>query len=246
MPSFAENLKDSPGSPQNRLQNIIGSISLLLLSVAYLTHLGFIPLNIENDEARRALVAAEMMISGDYITPTLNGEIYLNKPPLYNWIIALYFKISGGYSMFALRLPVIVATLAMGWIVFHFTKKHLGKTIAFFTAFAFMTNGRTLIYDSFVGLIDTTFAMLVYLSFMLVYVYGEKKKYFHLFMITYLLVALGFLMKGLPALVFQAITLLTWAIWKKKFRVLFHIAHFAGIGLLALILGITTMLIFEE
>jgi len=232
-----KNLIYPPGSDKNSLQNIVGVISLILLTTAYLTHLDFIPLNVENDEARRALVAAEMIISGDYLTPTLNGELYLNKPPLYNWIIAVYFKLSGGYSMFALRLQVIVATLLMGWLVYVYTAKHLDKTVAFFTAFAFMTNGRTLIYDSFLGLIDTTFALFVYLSFMLVYIYGNKKKYFHLFLITYLLTALGFLMKGMPALVFQAITLLTWAVWKRKFKLLFHVSHFAGIGVLGLILG---------
>lgn len=212
-------------------------ILLLGLLIAYLTHLAYIPLNIENDEARRALVSQEMMLSGDYLTPTLNGEIYLNKPPLYNWIIIAYVKLFGEFSMFAFRLPVIVATVLMGGIVHHFTRKFTNPQVAFFTAFAFMTNGRILIYDSFIGLIDTSFSLVVYLQFMWVYYYGEQKKYGSLFLLTYLMAAIGFLMKGMPALVFQGFTLLTYFIWKKKFRLLFHPMHFVGLGLFLLITG---------
>lgn len=212
-------------------------ILLLGLLIAYLTHLAYIPLNIENDEARRALVSQEMMLSGDYLTPTLNGEIYLNKPPLYNWIIIAYVKLFGEFSMFAFRLPVIVATVLMGGIVHHFTRKFTNPQVAFFTAFAFMTNGRILIYDSFIGLIDTSFSLVVYLQFMWVYYYGEQKKYGWLFLLTYLMAAIGFLMKGMPALVFQGFTLLTYFIWKKKFRLLFHPMHFVGLGLFLLITG---------
>ena len=39
------------------------------------------------DEAIRSLVALEMKLSGNLITPTLHGEYYYNKPPLYNWIL---------------------------------------------------------------------------------------------------------------------------------------------------------------
>src|ERR1041384_6433056 len=88
------------------------------LAIAYLSHLGYLPLDPESDESRRAVVTAEMMISHNYITPTINAEIYLNKPPLYNWIVAAYFKLFGDYSMFAFRLQVIVAVFVMGLLIY--------------------------------------------------------------------------------------------------------------------------------
>jgi 4-amino-4-deoxy-L-arabinose transferase-like glycosyltransferase len=212
-------------------------ICLLFFLVSYIDGLTILPLRYDDDEARRALVTAEMMLSGDYITPTINGEIYLNKPPLYNWIVSGYFRVFGDYSMFAFRLQVIVALLLTGFVIYRFTKKHTSELIAFFTAFAYMTNGRILIYDSFIGLIDTSFTLVVFLSFMLIYHFGEKKKYYHLFLFTYALAALGFLMKGMPALVFQGLTLITYFTWRKKFRVLFQLPHFAGIGLFLVITG---------
>lgn len=196
------------------------------------------PLNVVvEDEARRALVALEMDLSGNYVTPTINGEIYLNKPPLYNWITLAYIRLFGEFSMFNFRLPVVVAIIGLGVTVYIFTKRYLGRSIAFFTAFAFMTNGRILIYDSFIGLIDTTFSWLVYTGFMVVYYFGERKKWFHLFLITYIITAAGFMMKGLPSLVFQGVTLLTYFTWKKDFKKLFHISHFAGIAVFFVIVG---------
>ncbi|MDX1956525.1 MAG: glycosyltransferase family 39 protein [Chitinophagaceae bacterium] len=237
MPFYLDKWSTLAKKETDRFHLYAGIFLLLGLLAAYLSHLAYIPLNNQNDEARRALVSLEMILSGDYLTPTLNGEIYLNKPPLYNWIIIAYVKLFGDFSMFSFRLPVIVATVLMGGTIHHFTRKFTSPQVAFFTAFAFMTNGRILIYDSFIGLIDTSFSLVVYLQFMWVYWLGEKKKYGWLFLLTYLLAAIGFLMKGMPALVFQGFTLLTYFIWKKKFRLLFHPMHFAGVGLFLLITG---------
>ena len=49
----------------------------------------------EPHEGHFAGVAQEMRFRGDWITPTLNGSPYLNKPPLLYWLIALSMAIGG-------------------------------------------------------------------------------------------------------------------------------------------------------
>lgn len=217
--------------------NWFGIACLLLLAGVYLSHLGFTPLESTNDEARRAIVSLEMMLSGDYLSPTINGEHYLNKPPLYNWIIILFFKLANSHSMFVFRLPVIVSVLLLGYVTYRFVKKYTNREIALLTAFTFMTNGRTLINDSLIGLIDSTFSLIIYLNFMLIFYFGEKKQYYKLFLSSYLLMAIAFLMKALPAVAFQGTTLLVYFIFFHDFRKLFHTAHFAGGFLCLLLLG---------
>src|SRR5947208_2973944 len=65
----------------------------------------------EPHEAHFAGVAREMLLRGDWITPYLNGDHYLNKPPLLYWIIALSYSIFG-IGEFAARLPQTL----IGWL----------------------------------------------------------------------------------------------------------------------------------
>lgn len=213
-------------------------LCLLLLFPALLINLGNLPLVITTDEARRALVALEMMFSGNYITPTINGEFYYNKPPLYNWIIAAFFRIAGNQSELTFRLPVIISLLLFGITIFLFVRRQFGNRDAFMHAIIFVTCGRILFYDSFLGLIDITYSWIVYMSFMFIYYYYEKGKLLSLFLVSYFLTVTGFLMKGLPSLVFQGLTLLAFFIYIKRFRILFNWRHFAGIILFFLITGV--------
>ncbi len=56
------------------------------------------------DEPRYAQVAHEMLERGDWITPTLGGQPWLEKPPLYYWQAIVAYKMFG-VSDWAARLP---------------------------------------------------------------------------------------------------------------------------------------------
>ena len=207
------------------------------LLIVLLSHLGYLPLDTRSDEPRRALVALEMMLSGDYITPTLNGDRYFNKPPLYNWIIAGSYTLFGTYSSLALRFPMIVSLLLFGLTVFHFVRKYMLPGVGFAVALMVLTNGRVLLYDSLLGLIEITFSWVVYGSMLLVYHFDRKRQYTLLYVTTYALTAIGFMLKGLPPVAFQGITLIGWFLYKRQIRQLFHPGHLAGIVVFLLITG---------
>jgi 4-amino-4-deoxy-L-arabinose transferase-like glycosyltransferase len=65
----------------------------------------------EPHEGHFADVAREMLLREDWITPTLNGAHYLNKPPLLYWMIATSCQLFG-INEFAARLPVALS----GWL----------------------------------------------------------------------------------------------------------------------------------
>ena len=48
-----------------------------------------------DNEGRYAEVAREMVASGDYLTPRLDGTLFLNKPPLLYWLAAFVFRLAG-------------------------------------------------------------------------------------------------------------------------------------------------------
>ena len=59
------------------------------------------------DEPRYAQVAREMLVRHDWITPTLNGTAWLEKPPLYYWQAMIAFAIFGVHD-WAARVPSAV------------------------------------------------------------------------------------------------------------------------------------------
>ena len=56
------------------------------------------------DEPRYAQVAREMLSRHDWVTPTLGGLPWLEKPPLYYWQAMLAYRLFG-VSDWAARLP---------------------------------------------------------------------------------------------------------------------------------------------
>ena len=72
-------------------------------------------------EARNALMAKEMLQKGIGFVPTVMGRPYPDYPPLYFWLVVIFFKLAGGVSTLAAVLPsalsaavLIVVTFVMG------------------------------------------------------------------------------------------------------------------------------------
>ncbi len=209
--------------------------AILLLIPALFINLG-LPVFID-DEGIRSLVALEMKLSGNYITPTLHGSYYYKKPPLYNWIILASFNLSGAINEFTARLPTIVCLIGYAATVYFYFRKQFDSKMAFLQAFILITCGRILFWDSMLGLIDIGFSWAIFVLFMVVYHQHQKNQYWGLFLLSYFFAAIGFLLKGLPAIVFQGFTLLAFFIYQKEFRKLFSVQHVVGGLLFVLIVG---------
>lgn len=205
----------------------------VLLAPALLINLGL--MTFIDDEAIRALVALEMELSGNFIAPTINGEWYYNKPPLFNWILLGYFRLFGVWEEWVPRLATVVSLTGYAATIFYFFRKHMSGRMALVNALALITCGRVLFWDSQLGLIDITYSWATFLAFMVVFHAYEKQRWWTLFLVSYALTAAGFLMKGLPSVVFQGFTLLAFFAYKKDWRHFFSIPHVAG-GLVFLLL----------
>ncbi len=67
------------------------------------------------DEPKYALVAREMLETGQFLRPHVNGAPYPDKPPLLFWLIALASWFTGGVGQPAAVLPSILAMLLTLW-----------------------------------------------------------------------------------------------------------------------------------
>jgi 4-amino-4-deoxy-L-arabinose transferase-like glycosyltransferase len=77
------------------------------------------------DEPRYAQVAREMMERGDWVTPTLGGDPWLEKPPLYYWEAGLVYR-AIGVSDVAARIPSAVDASLLVIAVYLFFRKFRG------------------------------------------------------------------------------------------------------------------------
>lgn len=207
----------------------------VLLGVALFFNLGLMPLF--GDEAIRGTVAFEMIKSDNYVVPTIWGDFYYRKPPLYNWLIAACFEATGSYSEFVLRLPSVIPLLVFIPVIYWVSRKQIGQRSAWLAGFAFVLSGRIITRDSMLGHIDIFFSLTTFLGFYAIYYFWKRDKMYPLFLVSYLLTAMGVLMKGLPSFLFQGFTLFIWFVYNRQFKRLFSLAHFSGIALLVVIIG---------
>lgn len=220
---------------EKSISKILITLSLVLLLPALLIHLGM--LAFIDDEGIRSLVALEMKYRNNYIVPTMNGNLYFSKPPLFNWILLVFFELSGRMDEFIARIPTIISTIGFAGTIFWYAKKYISRYQAFVLTMASITCGRMLFWDSMLSLIDVTYSWVTFWAIIEVYYRGQKQQWWYLFLITYFLSAIGFMLKGLPTFLFQGVTLIVWLGWKREFKRLFSLAHFAGVGLFLALVG---------
>jgi 4-amino-4-deoxy-L-arabinose transferase-like glycosyltransferase len=109
------------------------AILLALVGALLVFRLGALPL-LGPDEPRYTRVAIEMHRAGDWVTPTLQGEPWLEKTPLFYWLAGIGFSIFGETEI-AARLPSVLATLLLvGMTVLVGTRLH-GSTVGLHAGF---------------------------------------------------------------------------------------------------------------
>jgi 4-amino-4-deoxy-L-arabinose transferase-like glycosyltransferase len=200
---------------------------LILMLFALLVNLGIYPLYLE--EPRRGLIALEMIFRDNYLVPTQTGDLYFRKPPFYNWLLILSYQLFGSYSEFATRIVSVVSLLITGGVIYRFFKSRIGERLAVYSALSYIACVDILFYFSMIGEIDLFYSLVTFLVFVVIIHFGEKEKYWPLFLLVYGLTAVGFLTKGLTSLSYLAISLLVYFIYERKFKVLFSIQHIVSI-----------------
>jgi 4-amino-4-deoxy-L-arabinose transferase-like glycosyltransferase len=83
---------NTPSPLKTNLRDIL--VLLLLLGIFFALFLGSRPLSVP-DEGRYVEIPREMTVTGDWITPRLNGVKYFEKPPLFYWVEAVLISLFG-------------------------------------------------------------------------------------------------------------------------------------------------------
>lgn len=185
------------------------------------------------EEPRRAVVGMEALLGDNILVPTIHGEAYYNKPPVFNWILGASFWLFDSFGTEALRFPGALSLwLIAGFVVYMVRKFHNTET-GIVAGLIFLTFGDLLFYGAInSGEIDLFYSLVTFAQALAIFWFGEKKKWLSLFVVSYCITALGLLTKGLPSIAFQGLTLLGFFTANRSFSRLFSWQHVLGASLM--------------
>ena len=92
-------------------------------------------------EARYALVAREMLETGQWILPHLGGMVYADKPPLLFWSIALLSALGPGVTEWTARLPSALAAVGVCLMTWRLGVRCFSPATGLLAAFVLATSG---------------------------------------------------------------------------------------------------------
>ncbi len=198
------------------------ALIVLVVLVVYILPIGGRPL-ISPDETRNAEIAREMVESGNFITPTLNGVRYFEKPPLSYWCSSLSFRLFG-QNPFALRLPCILVMLGTALMVYLLTARFYDRKLALIATAIFATYplvfvlGTVAITDMYLTFFVT--ATMTAYFFAIQEGVSQKRRLLLLFLAG-ILSAFAFLSKGFIAFAIPVICIVPYLIWDRKWKLIF-------------------------
>jgi len=154
--------------------------------------LGSVPL-FDEDEGAYSEVTREMLVSGDFVTPRLNGETFFHKPPMIYWAQAASVGLFG-LNEFALRLPCALASLVWALMLLRFARRHYNGQVAWYAVLFMVTSLQTSIVAK-AALADAFLNLFVTLSMFSIFDYYRQQRRGSIYQ-TFVFLALGFLSKG--------------------------------------------------
>jgi 4-amino-4-deoxy-L-arabinose transferase-like glycosyltransferase len=153
-----------PGAPDGdtRVRRLSLLVVLLLPGAILYPTLGFHLL--EPDEGRYAQIPREMLERGSWVVPTLQGEPYLDKPPLMYWLVALSYRLFGVTPVAARLVPAVCVHLTI-LAVYLIGRRSIGERAAIWAAVllsvapGFVCVARLLLLDGLLTLCVTVSVM---------------------------------------------------------------------------------------
>jgi 4-amino-4-deoxy-L-arabinose transferase-like glycosyltransferase len=89
------------------------------------------------DEPRFALVAQDMLRSGDWLFPRIGGDLYADKPPLFFWLIATATAATGSLRI-GFLLPSLLAGIGTVLLTYDLMRRARGREVGLATGFVLL------------------------------------------------------------------------------------------------------------
>ena len=178
---------------------------VVLIAAAIFLGCAFSPPHLMDDvDAVQAQIARNMLQSGDWVTARLNGIAYLEKSPMNYWMVAASFAVFGVHD-WAARLPLALMVVALCWVTLRFGRWAFGTDAGFHSGLVLSTSIGLFLFTRIL-IPDATLTLTIALAmwcFLRALEPDERKMGLWALLLAVFL-GIGFLLKGLIAILFPA------------------------------------------
>ena len=120
--------------PKRRYELVLVTIAALIFLVCIISP----PALMDDVDAVHAQMSRNMVQSGDWVIPHLDGVPYMEKAPLLYWLIAICYTIFGVHDWVA-RIPVALAAVLLCWTTARYGAWAFGRRAGFYAGLALAT-----------------------------------------------------------------------------------------------------------
>ena len=185
-------------------------------AIIWFAQLGYRDL-IEPDEGRYAEIPREMVATGDWVTPRLNGFKYFEKPVLQYWATATAYTLFGDSTTTARLWPALTGFLGALWAGFLGLRLY-GRSAGFY-AFLITLSGLLYFVDGHYLLLDMSLAVFLFAGVGCL-VLAQRSRDDAAILRNWMLagwtaLALATLSKGLIGVVLPAATVVVYSLWAR-------------------------------
>ena len=211
-------------------------VFVVLIAIAWFGFLDHRKL-INPDEGRYAEIPYEMVNSGNWITPRLNGLKYLEKPPLQYWVTAATYKVFG-FSEWTARLwPALTGFLGI-LLVWFAGRRLFGADAGIYAALVLLSSPYYVTLGHIITL-DMGFTFFLSVA-IFTFAHAQNNRNsdamrVRLMRLVWGALGLAFLSKGLVALVLPTLALVLYSLWQHDWKLWKRLYWKQGVFILAVI-----------
>jgi 4-amino-4-deoxy-L-arabinose transferase-like glycosyltransferase len=185
-------------------------------------------------EPRYAEIVRIMFAKGEWVAPTINGDLYTDKPIFYFWLALIASKLAGGVSEWTVRLPAALGGIGFVWATYFTGRDFFSPKVGLIAGAVLATSVRVM-WEARWAHVDMLFGFLflltIYFGARSLLGRGGKRE----ILWAYVFMGLAVLAKGLIGIVLPALSLAAFAIVRRDWRIIVDAKLQLGIPIFLLI-----------
>src|SRR5947209_19660250 len=121
--------------PKRRYELALVTIAVLIFLVCIISP----PALMDDVDAVHGQISRNMIQSGDWVVPHLNGVPYVEKAPLLYWLIAVFYLVFGVHDWVA-RIPIALAAVLLCFVTARYGAWAFGRRAGFYAGLVLATS----------------------------------------------------------------------------------------------------------